>query len=43
MPRNGSIIVSMRFRPCSLIHHSANCTGNVAGCGRSFSRLWIVS
>ena len=26
-----------RETPCSLIHHSASCTGNVAGCGRSFS------
>src|SRR5437762_3011514 len=38
IPRNGSSIVSTRSMPCSLMHHSASCTGNVAGCGRSFAR-----
>ena len=38
IPRNGSSMVSIRVIPCSLMHHSASCTGNVAGCGRSFAR-----
>ena len=39
IPRNGSSIVSTRVTPWSLMHHSASCTGNVAGCGRSFTRF----
>ena len=32
-----------RSRPCSLMHCSGSRAGNVAGCGRSLSRLLIVS
>ena len=42
-PRNGSMATLTRLRPCSLRQYSAIRGGNVAGCGRSLSRLWIVS
>src|SRR5258705_6895970 len=42
-PRNGSATVRMRSTPCSRRHISGSRGGNVAGCGRSLSRLWMVS
>src|SRR5687768_9308349 len=42
-PRNGSATVRSRSRPWRRRHISGSFGGKVAGCGRSFSRFWIVS
>src|SRR5687768_5719110 len=42
-PRKGSATTRSRSRPCSRKHISGSLGGKVAGCGRSFSRFWMVS
>ena len=42
-PVNGSIASSIRDSPWSRRHCSGSRDGNVAGCGRSRSRRWMVS
>ena len=42
-PRNGSATSLTAAAPCSRMQYPGRRDGKVAGWGRSFSRLWMVS